>query len=125
MKIALPLLSVIAVAAVTWVVTGHPTFEPELRATYTGDALNYRGNKTLLVVVYAPWDPLWKVAEAELAKIDPTEYDLAIVNGEKQPDTLKRLGVELSPMVDGVVVVIRNGEVLKAITNMKSTAQLK
>jgi hypothetical protein len=121
MRIVAGILGIAGVAIVIWIVTVVPAFDPELRPTYVGEPLDYRGNKTLVVAVYTSWAPVWTVTEAELARIDPTEYDLALVNAERHPETLKRLGGEIMPRV----VVIKNGEVVKTLFNMTSVAQLK
>jgi hypothetical protein len=124
MKIILVMLGVFAVPAIIWVVTVVPAFDPQLKPTYDGELQEYRGNKILVAAVYAHWAPLWKVTEAELAQIDPTEYDLALVNADRKMEALKSIGIELVPMVPRVVV-IKNGKVLKTLRNMTSIAQLK
>lgn len=118
-----PLLIVAAVGillAVGWLLIRRPKYEPTIESTYQGEPMEYQGEKTLIVAVYAPWAGVWNVTEAELAKLDKTRYDLALISADNEKERVRSLQVEIVP----TVLVIRDGKILKRLPNLMSLDQI-
>ena len=71
--------------------------------------------------MYAPWAPVWKATEAELAKVDKSKYDILLVSADKEKDKMRRLGVNIVP----TVLVIQSGKTIKSVPNMLSIDQIQ
>jgi hypothetical protein len=121
MKPLLVLIGLVILIAIVWVVLKRKPYEPTIQSTYQGEPSDYRGGKTLLVAVYAPWAPVWQATEAELAKVDKSKYDILLVSADREKDKVRTLGVNIVP----TVLVIQDGKTIKTLPNMMSIDQIQ
>lgn len=111
----------LAVVAIAWRLTlGKPRAVPLPPTTYDGPVEQYRGGKTLLVAVYAPWASVWQVTADVLSKIDKSQYDLMLVNVDHKHPVAEQMGVDIIP----TVIAYRDGKELVRIPNLMSLDQL-
>ena len=112
------LLAIVAIA--WWATMGKTRAVPLPPVTYDGPTDQYRGGKTLLVAVYAPWASVWKVTAEVLAQIDRSRFDLKLINVDHKHASAEQLGVDIIP----TVIAYRDGKELVRIPNLMSMDQL-
>jgi hypothetical protein len=121
MKIALIVVGIVAVAAIIWFLARRPReLAVELSPTYDGPIDQYRGGKTLLVAVHAPWASVWRATAGALTKVDRALYDIKLIDADRDKQTVRDLGVDIIP----TVIVYKNGHEVARRPNMMSIDQL-
>lgn len=111
----------LVVVVIAWMLTmGKGRTVPLPTATYDGPIDQYQGGKTLLVAVYAPWASVWQVTADVLSKIDPSVYDLKLINVDHKHPVAEQMKVDIIP----TVIAYRDGKELVRIPNLMSLEQL-
>ena len=122
MKNALIVVGIVAVVAITWYLARRPRESAvALSPTYEGPIDQYRGGKTLLVAVHAPWASVWRATAEALTKADPALYDIKLINADRDKQAVRDLGVDVIP----TVIVYKDGHEVARRPNMMSLDQLQ
>ena len=84
-----------------------------LVSTYDGAPEDHRGEKRLVVAVWAKWAGTWKISESVLENLDLSRFDLMVLNADEHVRLVRDLGVEIVP----TVLVFENGVEVRRIPN--------
>jgi thioredoxin-like negative regulator of GroEL len=90
-------------------------------ATYSGEVVDYRGSKKLVVAFTASWASFWKLTEQELAKLDKSRFELCILDENIDREQIRKFGIDFLP----TVALVENGKITKRVRNLASIDQIK
>jgi hypothetical protein len=121
MKIPIIIGVLCAIGVVVFFLNRKPTLVDKSLATYSGKLEDYRGGKKLIVVFTAAWASTWKLTEAELKKLDISQYDLCIFDDAVDRSEIRRYKIDFLP----TVTLVENGTITKRVQNMTSIEQIK
>lgn len=114
MRYVVLLVSALIVAAV--IEYGRREFskgKTRLESTYDGAPEDHRGEKLLVVAIWAKWAAAWKTSEGVLETLDLDRFDLMTLNADEHVRLVRDLGVEIVP----TVLVFENGSEIRRIPN--------
>jgi hypothetical protein len=121
MKGVLIVVGLVAVVALVWhLYRRQGVSVVALSPTYDGPIDRYRGGKTLLVAVHAPWASVWRATAEALTKADPALYDIKLIDADRDKQAVRDLGVDIIP----TVIVYKDGHEVGRRPNMMSLDQL-